>query len=69
MAAAASLAVALGVTIVGNVPINLRTGRIREASAPEGFMAMRRRWDVLQLVRGSLQLIGFILVTISLGSN
>lgn len=66
IAAAASLGVALGVTIVGNVPINLRTGRIRQDSAPEGFISLRRKWDVFQLVRGSLQLIGFIFVTIGL---
>ncbi|MBM7815467.1 hypothetical protein JOE56_000161 [Brevibacterium paucivorans] len=63
-AAAISLALALVVTIVGNVPINLRTGRIDQEVAPEGFIAMRRRWDVFQLTRGSLQLLGFILVTI-----
>ena len=63
IAAGAILAVALVVTIAGNVPINLRTGRIADRTAPEGFIAMRRRWDVFQLVRGSLQLIGFVLVT------
>ncbi|GAA1203412.1 hypothetical protein GCM10009585_21790 [Brevibacterium paucivorans] len=65
-AAAISLALALVVTIVGNVPINLRTGRIDQEVAPEGFIAMRRRWDVFQLTRGSLQLLGFILVTIGI---
>lgn len=62
--AAASLAVALALTIVGNVPINVRTGRIRQQTAPEGFIAMRRRWDVFQLIRAGLQLAGFVLVTI-----
>lgn len=66
IAAAAALGVALIVTIVGNVPINLRTGRIDQGAAPEGFIAMRRRWDAFQLTRGSLQLLGFILVTIGL---
>ena len=42
-AAAVSLGVALVVTIIGNVPINLRTGSIAETTAPEGFIAMRRR--------------------------
>lgn len=64
IAGAASLSIALIVTIVGNVPINLRTGRITESSAPEGFIRMRRRWDAFQIARASLQLIGFILVTI-----
>lgn len=66
IAAAVSLAVALVVTIIGNVPINLRTGRIDQETAPDGFIAMRRRWDAFQLVRGSLQLVGFILVTIGI---
>nr|WP_209044166.1 DUF1772 domain-containing protein [Brevibacterium marinum] len=66
IAAAISLGVALAVTIIGNVPINLRTGRIPEASAPEGFIAMRRRWDAFQIVRATLQLVGFVLVTIGI---
>lgn len=66
IAAAAILAAALVVTIAGNVPINLRTGRITGRIAPEGFIAMRRRWDVFQLVRGSLQLVGFVLATIGI---
>lgn len=64
VAASASLGIALIVTILGNVPINLRTGRISEETAPEDFIAMRRRWDVFQLVRGSLQFLGFVLATI-----
>lgn len=60
--AAIVLIVALVVTIAGNVPINIRTGQIREQQAPEGFLEMRRRWDVFQLIRGSLQLLGFVLV-------
>lgn len=66
IAAAVSLGVALIVTILGNVPINLRTGRIAQNDAPAGFIAMRRRWDAFQLVRASLQLIGFALVTIGI---
>lgn len=65
VAAAVVLTVALVVTIVGNVPINLRTGQIRATRAPEGFIAMRRRWDLFQLVRGSLQLLGFLLVAVA----
>ncbi|RRD07375.1 DUF1772 domain-containing protein [Arachnia propionica] len=66
IAAAVSLGAALVVTIIGNVPINLRTGRIDQGAAPPGFIAMRRRWDVFQLIRGSLQLVGFILVAIGI---
>lgn len=66
IAAAVSLGVALVVTIIGNVPINLRTGRIDQDTAPEGFIAMRRRWDGFQVIRGALQLLGFIMVTIGI---
>src|SRR5699024_10473206 len=62
--AAISLGLALTVTIIGNVPINARTGRISADTAPAGFIAMRRRWDVFQIARASLQLLGFVLVTI-----
>lgn len=64
--AAVNLSVALTVTIIGNVPINLRTGRIEQDTAPAGFIAMRRRWDAFQLIRGSLQLAGFVLVVIGI---
>lgn len=64
IAAAISLSVALIVTIVGNVPINLRTGRITAETPPKDFIAMRRHWDAFQIVRASLQLIGFVLITI-----
>ena len=66
IAAAGVITVALVVTIAGNVPINLRTGRIVGRKAPEGFITMRRRWDAFQLVRGSLQLLGFVLATIGI---
>lgn len=66
IAAAVSLGIALIVTILGNVPINLRTGRIDQDRAPEGFIGMRRRWDTFQLVRASLQLLGFILATVGI---
>ncbi|RUP84431.1 DUF1772 domain-containing protein [Glutamicibacter protophormiae] len=68
ISAAVALGIALIVTIFGNVPINFRTGRIKQDTAPEGFIAMRRRWDVFQITRGSLQLLGFILVTIGLAA-
>lgn len=64
IAAAVVLAVALVVTVAGNVPINVRTGRIGE-DVPEGFLQMRRKWDIFQIIRGSLQLIGFVLVVLA----
>lgn len=68
VAAAAVLTVALIVTIVGNVPINIWTGRIARDEPPEKFRRLRRRWDLFQAVRGSLQLIGFVLVCMGAGS-
>lgn len=65
VAAAVVLTIALIITIFGNVPINLRTGRIRQTTAPDGFIPMRRRWDVYQFSRGTLQLLGFILVCVA----
>lgn len=64
IASAVVLTVALLVTIAGNVPINLRTGRIRGQEVPEGFIRMRRRWDVFQIIRATLQLVGFILLVL-----
>lgn len=60
--AAITFTVALVVTIAGNVPINQRTRRMVEA--PESFIHMRRRWDLFQAVRGTLQLAGFVLVVL-----
>lgn len=62
--AAAVLTIALVVTVLGNVPINLWTGRIPGDEEPPGFRSKRRRWDVFQAARGSLLLIGFVLVCI-----
>lgn len=64
ISAAITLVVALIVTIFGNVPINAQTGRITETTATKEFITMRRRWDKYQLVRGSLQVIGFVLVVL-----
>lgn len=68
IAAAVVLTIALIATILGNVPINLRTFFIKDTSAPEGFIAMRRRWDIFQAIRGSLQLIGFLLVCVAVAT-
>lgn len=62
--AAVALTIALIVTIVGNVPINLWQSRMREDEVPEGFVRTRRRWDVFQAIRGALQLLGFTLVAL-----
>jgi len=67
--AAGVLTIALVVTILGNVPLNLWTGRIPGGEVPLDFQTKRRRWDVFQAVRGSLQLIGFVLVSISTAAS
>ncbi|WP_016996979.1 DUF1772 domain-containing protein [Kocuria atrinae] len=67
--AAVVLTIALVVTIFGNVPLNLWTGRIPDGDVPLDFRAKRRQWDVFQAVRGSLQLIGFVLVCISTAAS
>ena len=64
ISAAIALVVALIVTIFGNVPINKATGNITETSASKKFLAMRRTWDRYQLIRGSLQVLGFVLIVI-----
>lgn len=61
---AITLVVALFVTIFGNVPIDAQTGRITETTATKEFITMRRQWDKYQLVRGSLQVISFVLVVL-----
>ena len=53
-------------TIAGNVPFNRRTARIVGRSTPAGFRAMRRSRGRLQLIRGSLQLPGFVLLTLGI---
>ena len=68
-AATCVLSVALIVTILGNVPINIRTARLPTGPAPMGFSPMRRRWDVYQAVRGTLQLLGFMLVALEVASS
>ena len=64
ISAAIALVVALIVTIFGNVPINKATGNITETSASKKFLAMRRTWDRYQLIRGSLQVLGFVLIVV-----
>lgn len=66
--AAVVLTIALIVTIVGNVPINLWQGRVNTREVPEGFERRRRRWDLFQMIRGSLQLLGFVCVAVGTAS-
>ena len=64
ISAALALIMALVVTTFGNVPINIETGKIETTTATKEFMEMRRRWDRYQMIRGSLQVLGFILVVL-----
>lgn len=66
--AAIVLTIALIVTIVGNVPINIWQGRVRTGEVPEGFARKRRRWDLFQAIRGTLQLLGFVCVALGTAS-
>ena len=59
-----SMSIALIVTSVGNVPINIWQGRVDTDDLPADFERRRRRWDLFQMIRGSLQLLGFVLVAI-----
>ena len=65
-ASAVVLSIALLVTIAGNVPINRWTGRLHGTEVPPRFREIRRRWDLFQAARGSLQLLGFVLVAIGI---
>lgn len=60
--AVAVVGLSIVTTVIGNVPINITTGRWDPDNPPENWRAIRRRWERLQLLRGSLQLIGFILL-------
>ncbi|GAB2535027.1 anthrone oxygenase family protein [Brachybacterium huguangmaarense] len=62
------LTIALIVTIIGNVPINRWQSRVEGDDVPDGFIARRRRWDLFQAIRGSLQLLGFVLVAFGTAS-
>lgn len=67
--AAAALSIALVVTIIGNAPTNLWTFRLPAGQVPENFVRRRRAWDVYQAVRGSLQLLGFVLVALGVAAD
>ena len=56
----------LVITLLGNMPINVRVFRWDEESGePEEWRRLRRRWDRLHNVRISLDLAGFILITLA----
>jgi hypothetical protein len=56
----------LGITLIGNMPINLRVLRWDEdRGEPAEWRRLRRRWDRLHNVRIPLDIAGFVLVTLA----
>jgi hypothetical protein len=56
----------LGVTLIGNMPINLRVFRWDEgAGDPDEWRRLRRRWDRLHSIRIPLDVAGFVLITLA----
>ena len=63
LAAGASYATMLAITLIGNMPINLRVLRWDETQGdPEQWRALRRRWDRLHTARIALDTAGFALI-------
>jgi len=64
LAAGASYATMLAITLIGNMPINLDVFRWDETQGdPERWRALRRRWDGFHTVRIALDTAGFVLIT------
>lgn len=59
---AVAFILALGSTLVFNVPINLATGKWDAESPPPDWKETRNRWELFQGVRSWLLLVGFVLV-------
>jgi Domain of unknown function (DUF1772) len=56
----------LAITLIGNMPINLRVFRWDEHGGdPEEWHRLRRRWDKLHNVRIPLDVAGFVLITLA----
>jgi hypothetical protein len=56
----------LGITLIGNMPINLRVLRWDEdCGDPAEWRRLRHRWDRLHNVRIPLDIAGFVLVTLA----
>jgi hypothetical protein len=56
----------LAITLIGNMPINLRVFRWdEEGGDPVEWRRLRRRWDRLHNVRIPLDAAGFVLITLA----
>ena len=59
-------AVMLAITLIGNMPINLRVFRWdEERGDPDEWRQLRRRWDRIHSVRIVLDGAGFVLITLA----
>jgi hypothetical protein len=66
LAAGGSYSTMLAITLIGNMPINLRVFRWDEHEGdPEEWRRLRRRWDRLHSVRIPLDVAGFVLITLA----
>ncbi len=66
LAAGACFAGMLAITLIGNMPINLRVFRWDEEHGdPAEWRRIRRRWDRLQSVRILVDSAGFVLMTLA----
>ncbi len=66
LAAAGCYTAMLAITLIGNMPINLRVFRWdEERGDPQEWRRLRRRWDRLHNVRIPLDAAGFVLVTLA----
>jgi hypothetical protein len=64
--AGACYAAMLGITLLGNMPINVRVFRWDEERGDPGeWRRLRRRWDRLHSVRIVLDSVGFVLITLA----
>ena len=67
--AAAAFSLALGSTIVFNVPINMAIGRWDAENPPQDWEQTRDRWEFFQGLRSWLLLIGFVFVCAGFASG
>lgn len=64
-AAGASYAAMLGITLVGNVPLNAATLRLAADAPEQELRAVRRRWDRLHALRVALDVTGLALAAVA----
>ena len=56
----------LAITLIGNMPINVRVLRWDEDSGdPDEWRRLRRRWDRLHTIRAVLDCAGFLLIALA----